>query len=63
MDLLLESFLDECYAGLSGEQQAAFTCLLEESDVDILDWVQGKTRPADGAYLGLIQSLQARMRR
>lgn len=62
MDLLLESFLDECYAGLPGNQQQAFARLLEESDVEILDWVMGKTRPADAAYQELVQTLQARMK-
>ena len=63
MDLLLESFLDECYGDLPGDQQLAFAHLLNESDVDILEWVMGKTQPADTAYHGVVEILQTRMKR
>lgn len=63
MDLLLESFLDEYYEDLPEDQQLVFARLLEESDVDILDWVMGKTRPAETAYHRVIEILQTRMKR
>jgi antitoxin CptB len=63
MDLLLESFLDECYGDLPEDQQLAFARLLDESDVDILDWVTGKTCPEVTAYRGVIEILQTRMKR
>lgn len=62
MDLLLEKFLDECYGDLTGDQQLVFARLLEESDVHILDWVMGKSQPADTTYRELIKILQARMK-
>jgi len=63
MDLLLESFLEECYGHLTGDQQTAFACLLDETDADILDWVKGNKQPGDPAYQGLIETLQTRMKR
>ena len=58
MDLLLESFLDQCYPDLSTDQQQAFARLLDESDLDILGWVTGKKQPPDRAYLDLIEILR-----
>jgi len=63
MDLLLESFLQECYGYLSGDQQAAFARLLDETDADIMDWVMGNRQPGDSAYQHLIETLQTRMKR
>ena len=62
MDLLLESFLEECYGNLSGDQQAAFERLLDETDADIMDWVMGNQQPGDTAYQRLIETLQTRMK-
>ena len=63
MDLLLESFLDEYYARLSDDQQGAFARLLEESDMDIFNWVTGRSRPENREYLEIITTLQNRMKR
>ena len=63
MDLLLESFLDECYARLSEDQQGAFARLLEESDMDIINWVTGRSQPEDQGYHDIITTLQSMMKR
>ena len=62
MDLLLESFLDECYSRLPEDQQGVFARLLEESDMDILNWVTGRSQPDNKDYQGIIASLQSRMK-
>lgn len=62
MDLLLESFLDECYGDLAPHQQLAFARLLDESDVDILNWVTGKSRPGEASYNAIVEILQKRMK-
>jgi len=54
MDLLFECFLANSYPGLSASQKQVFESLLEETDPDIQDWINGKTEPRDPAYRELI---------
>jgi antitoxin CptB len=58
MDILLQSFLDNCYMELSEENRKIFEMLLEESDVDILDWVLDRRQPVNSDYHGIIRYLQ-----
>lgn len=46
LDLLLESFFDNCYANLKEEKQQKFVKLLEENDNDLFNWLLQKEQPA-----------------
>jgi antitoxin CptB len=58
MDLLLETFVEHHYPGLDDDQQQLFERFLEESDLDILAWITGRSEPADPAYGPIIERLQ-----
>ncbi len=42
MDLLLGNFIDRCGKDFSTDQLRLFESLLEENDLDILNWVTGQ---------------------
>ncbi len=50
MDLLLRQFVDHHYDTLTDEQKADFDRLLDEADLDIMDWIMGR-RPAPSKEL------------
>ncbi|MDE3017048.1 MAG: succinate dehydrogenase assembly factor 2 [Pseudomonadota bacterium] len=55
-DLLLGRFADEKLAVLPPVQLAAYERLLEESDADIWDWINGHDAPEE--YAELLESLK-----
>ena len=54
MDLILEYFLEQAYPTLSPQQQKLFAQILDETDLDIMDWIVGRAQPADKDYEVLI---------
>ena len=58
MDILLQRFMELHYPGLSKHEIKLFEELLEESDLDILAWITGKSEPEKTDYQILIQRLQ-----
>jgi antitoxin CptB len=58
MDLLLETFVQRDYPALNREEQLVFERFLEESDLNILAWVTGRSEPDDPAYGQIINRLQ-----
>ena len=58
MDILLQRFMEQNYPGLSKAEIRLFEELLEESDLDILAWITGKSTPEKTDYQILIQRLQ-----
>ncbi len=56
MDIVLQDFLTRCYDGLPESDQRLFRALLDESDLDILNWLMGKEKP-DSAELRRIIAL------
>jgi len=58
MDILLQLFMERNYPGLSKDEIRLFEELLEESDLDILAWITGKSTPEKTDYQILIQRLQ-----
>lgn len=59
MDLLLEKYLHKYYPHLPGPDQDNFQALLEETDLDIYDWITARSKPEKPAYLPLIKQLQS----
>ena len=47
LELLLVPFVRERYAQLSPEAQSSYARLLEYEDLDIYDWLQGRSQPDD----------------
>jgi succinate dehydrogenase flavin-adding protein (antitoxin of CptAB toxin-antitoxin module) len=45
MDLLLQRFLESRYDQLSEYEKQVFAELLEQQDLDIMDWIMGRTSP------------------
>jgi antitoxin CptB len=45
MDIVLQAFLNESYDSLSESDKSIFSQLLDEADLDILNWIMGKDTP------------------
>jgi len=58
MDLLLERFLNESYPSLDEADRRAFEQLLEETDLDILNWVTDRAACPNPAYRACIAHLK-----
>ena len=54
MDLILQRFLEQSYPSLSPQQISLFDQILDEADLDIMDWVLGRSRPENSEYEVLI---------
>lgn len=59
MDLLLQDFLSGPWAELSTDEQRSFERLLEETDLDLFEWISGRAEPHDPAFRLLIGRLRA----
>lgn len=59
MDLLLERFLLNHYPLLSDEEKNIFDSLLDETDPDLMNWIMGRTKPENQAYLPLLAKLRS----
>lgn len=62
LDVMLERFLRLRFADLSEQEKANFEALLAESDMDLLEWFLGKSKPEKLSYrtlVALIASLPA----
>ena len=46
MDILFREFIEQHYDNLSEDDKQAFSKLLDEADLDILNWIMGKDTPA-----------------
>ncbi len=54
MDIVLQTFLNESYDSLSDVDQNTFSKLLDEADLDILNWIMGKDKPDSDELMHLI---------
>lgn len=61
MDLLLGDFARDGLADLSPADLDTYEVLLEEADVDLLNWITGQSKPP-AALAGLVQHLTLRAR-
>ena len=58
MDLLLEAFLSSVYPELPPAGQRAFERLLDETDLDLMDWIAGRAEPPDPDFRLLVVKLR-----
>ncbi len=58
MDILFQEFIEQHYDALSAEERKALDKLLDEADLDILNWIMGKDKAESDELnhiVGLIQ--------
>jgi succinate dehydrogenase flavin-adding protein (antitoxin of CptAB toxin-antitoxin module) len=58
MDLVFEQFLEQHYAQLPAKQKELFSRIIEESDLDIMDWILGRQQPSLTEYNVLIKQFR-----
>lgn len=54
---MLERFLEGKFGELTEQEKFQFDKLLSESDMDLLEWVLGKSEPTSSAYKALIADI------
>ena len=54
MDIVLTEFLQQSYDTLPDDSKKAFVQLLDEPDLDILNWIMGKGEPENIALKNII---------
>ena len=59
MDIVLQDFIKDSYDELNNENKSAFSKLLEEQDLDILNWIIGKDKPEDTALIEIIKKIRS----
>jgi len=59
LDLILKSFLDNHFDRLDAGQRDLFNELLDESDIDLLDWALERGEPYDPRYRPVVELLRA----
>lgn len=54
MDIVLQTFLNQSYDTLSDTDKNSFAQLLDEADLDILNWIMGKGEPENEGIKNII---------
>ena len=54
MDIVLQTFLNESYDSLNESDKNSFCQLLDEADLDILNWIMGKDSPQSDELKNII---------
>ena len=58
MDIVFTDFIERCYDNLDEKEKETLEHLLDEPDLDILNWVMGKTEPDKESFKHLIHLIQ-----
>ena len=59
MDIVLQDFIKDSYDELNNKNKSAFSKLLEEQDLDFLNWILGKDKPEDTALIEIIKKIRS----
>jgi len=54
MDIVLQTFLNQSYDTLSDADKNSFAQLLDEADLEILNWIMGKDDPENDGIKNII---------
>ena len=54
MDIVLQEFLNQSYDTLNDADKYSFAQLLDEADLDILNWIMGKDEPENDGIKNII---------
>ena len=58
MDIILQEFINVSYDQLNDEDKNAFSKLLDEQDLDILNGIMGKDKPANDRLANIINIIK-----
>jgi antitoxin CptB len=58
LDRLLGWYLELRYGSASNAEQAAFVTLLEQADVDLWDWLNGRAVPPDPGWRRIVDEIR-----
>ena len=58
MDIILQEFINVSYDQLNDEDKNAFAKLLDEQDLDILNWIMGKDNPVNDRLANIINIIK-----
>ena len=58
MDIILQEFINASYDQLNDEDKNAFSKLLDEQDLDILNWIMGKDKPVNDQLANIINIIK-----
>ena len=58
MDIILQEFINISYDQLNDEDKNAFSKLLDEQDLDILNWIMGKDKPINDRLANIINIIK-----
>tara|TARA_X000001036_G_scaffold325508_1_gene304088 strand:- start:661 stop:909 length:249 start_codon:yes stop_codon:yes gene_type:complete len=59
MDIVFQDFIKNSYDKLNSKDKSAFSRLLEEQDLDILNWILGKDKPEDTTLIEIIKKIRS----
>jgi len=54
MDILFREFIDGHYDQLNEDEKQGLSNLLDEADLDILDWIMARSKPEDNALMHIV---------
>jgi antitoxin CptB len=54
MDILFREFIDQHYDELSEDEKQGLSKLLDEADLDILNWIMGKDKPQNDELMHMV---------
>ncbi len=58
MDIILQEFINVSYDQLNDEDKNAFSKLLDEQDLDILNWIMSKDNPVNDRLANVINIIK-----
>ncbi len=58
MDIIFQDFINHSYDQLTDDRKKAFSRLLDEQDLDILNWIMGKDKPHDNELVNIINIIR-----
>jgi antitoxin CptB len=63
LDLVFQTYLEQCYADAPVDERAAFTRLIEETDADIYAWLMGYAQSSDSELNGVLVTMRGLLSR
>lgn len=58
MDIVFTDFIEQHYYSLSNEEKQGLEELLDQPDLDILNWIMGKERPGNDKLHHMVTLIQ-----
>ena len=58
MDIVLQEFLNQSYDTLSDTEKISFSKILNEADLDILNWIMEKDEPENDGVKNIIKLIR-----